>query len=269
MKNTILIGLFLALALISLQPILSSSSANQDKYQIVREYSEGLAAVNNGEKRYPNLGIIESPGVWGYIDMAGKLVLPMKFTHAESFHEGLAAVELDHRTGFIDHEGKMQFEAPFDVTMGFHQGIVALIKGGAVAYYDKTGKRLATPPIDPGPSYHSFSEGLAAIATQGKTGFIDTSGKLVIAAQYEDAGDFSEGLAAVQVKGELRWCPPDASGSRQGSPKRFGYIDTSGAMVIPPQFESAGAFHDGWAPVSDCERRGSVDRNGKTVWSQR
>ena len=53
---------------------------------------------------------------------------------------------------------------------------------------------------------------------QDKLGFIDKAGKQIIPPNYNDAQPFSEGLAAVRLKGE------------------YGYIDRSGKMVIPPQF---------------------------------
>ena len=46
---------------------------------------------------------------------------------------------------------------------------------------------------------HDFSEGLAAVKKDGKWGFIDLSGNLVIDTVYDSAGSFSEGLCAVQT----------------------------------------------------------------------
>jgi len=51
------------------------------------------------------------------------------------------------------------------------------------------------------------------IEVRGKWGFMDRAGKLVIEAKFEDAENFSEGLAPVKVKGEVVWCPADASGN--------------------------------------------------------
>ena len=234
-------------------------------FQIIEDFSEGLAAVNNGQRRAPNIGLIIEPGRWGYIDKTGQLAIPMKFTHAENFSEGLAAAETDQRSGFIDRKGNMLFEVPFNVTMGFREGIVAALYKGDVAYFDRHGKKLVTPPLDYGPSYHSFSEGLATIETGGKSGYMDKTGKLVIPAMFVDAEDFSEGLAAVQVTGEMRWCPADEAGSRYGSAKSYGYIDRNGKMVIPPQFEYAGPFREGVANVSTCSKAGFIDRTGKIV----
>ena len=43
-----------------------------------------------------------------------------------------------------------------------------------------------------------FSDGMARVTDENlKYGFIDKTGHLVIPCQYDDAGDFSEGLASV------------------------------------------------------------------------
>ena len=238
-------------------------------FDIVDDFSEGLAAVNIGQRRIPNIGVISNPGKWGYIDKTGKLVIPLKFTHAEDFSEGLAAVTDGDRGGFIDHTGKILFEVPLDVTLGFHEGIVGVLLRGGVTYFDRTGKKVPSPAIDYGPSYHSMSEGLAAIATGGKSGFIDQTGKLLIEAKFEDAGAFSEGLAPVKIKGEVVWCPRDADGNRSGSTMLWGYIDKTGKLVIPAQFESAAPFSEGLAAIHNCDQAYFIDKSGKTVISEK
>lgn len=62
-------------------------------------------------------------------------------------------------------------------------------------------------------------------------GFIDTTGDLSIEAKYDDAGPFSEGLAAVNKDG------------------KWGYIDKEGNTIIEPVYKSAWAFHEGFARV--------------------
>ena len=79
-----------------------------------------------------------------------------------------------------------------------------------------------------------------------------------IAQQYEAADDFSEGLAAVKIKG------------------RWGYIDKAGRTVIKPQFDNAEKFIEGIAAVSvgwangdvpqTKAKGGYIDRTGKYVW---
>ena len=237
------------------------------QFDIVNNFSEGLAPVNIGQKRIPNLGLISDPGKWGYLDTAGKLVIPLKFTHAEDFSEGLAAVTDGDRGGFIDHTGKFVFDVPLDVTLGFHEGVVGVLLKGTITYFDRTGRKL---PISTeyGPKSNSFSEGLVPISTRGKWGFVDRTGKLVIAPQFEDAENFTEGLAAVKVSSEeTTWCPPDSSGSRSGFTMKWGYIDKTGKLVIPAQFESAAPFSEGLAVIHNCEQAYFIDKTGKTVIS--
>ncbi|MEI1252869.1 WG repeat-containing protein [Rhizobium aouanii] len=65
--------------------------------------------------------------------------------------------------------------------------------------------------------------------------------------KFEVALPFSEGLAAVRSEG------------------KFGYINSSGEMVIAPAFDLARAFRKGHAEVVLGEKAGIIDRAGKLV----
>lgn len=62
---------------------------------------------------------------------------------------------------------------------------------------------------------------LVRIEQQGKTGFIDTSGNVIINPRYESAGEFSQGYAPVRENG------------------LYGYIDRKGNYIIPPTYDFA------------------------------
>lgn len=85
----------------------------------------------------------------------------------------------------------------------------------------------------------------------GKYGFIDVHGQFVIPPSFTSAQEFSEGLAAVYVGGESH-----LERSTDGSPfisyerGKWGYIDRTGAIAIPPQFGSAKPFSEGLALVT-------------------
>ncbi|MGH9931600.1 MAG: WG repeat-containing protein, partial [Pyrinomonadaceae bacterium] len=125
-----------------------------------------------------------------------------------------------------------------------------------------------TPELDDNYYGRSFSEGLAAVKIKDMWGFIDKTGKLVIQPQYIEAWSFSEGLAAAEVPidrteqppCEMRGDPP----SRYWVSKKYGYIDKTGKMVIPPGYEYAGPFVDGLANVSSCRHVSFIDKSGKT-----
>jgi hypothetical protein len=237
---------------------------NTPPFDIGGNFAEGLAPVNVGQVRIPNIGIISAPGRWGYINTVGALVIPMKFQLADEFHEGLAAAHLGKTSGFIDHTGRFRINAPFDVSWGFSEGVVLVKSNLQMIYLDRRGKRLATPPLDPNYYGHSFHDGLAAIRIRDKWGFMDKTGRLVIAPQFIEAGDFSEGLAAVELpidQSKEQPCKLDETSSYTVA-KKFGYIDRTGKLVIPPQWEYAGPFVAGLANVSACDKASFIDKTG-------
>lgn len=83
--------------------------------------------------------------------------------------------------------------------------------------------------VNPAPSVriegaHAFSEGLAAVKTGGRWGYVDTAGNLSIPAVYDEAGDFVDGCAVVRHE------------------RLYGLIDGRGEYVLPPRFEAVTDF---------------------------
>lgn len=74
---------------------------------------------------------------------------------------------------------------------------------------------------------HRFSEGLAGVRINGRYGFIDANGKVVIAPQFEAIGPFTGDHAEVHIEG------------------RSGAIDRTGRLVVPAQFDRLVPFTDG------------------------
>jgi hypothetical protein len=93
-----------------------------------------------------------------------------------------------------------------------------------------------------------FSGGLGKVTINGKVGFIDKSGRLVIKPSYLDASRFSEGLAAVEFDNG-----------------NWGFIDTKGNVAIKPRFDWALTFKEGRAMVQVGEKWGFIDSTGSLV----
>jgi WG repeat protein len=132
-----------------------------------------------------------------------------------------------------------------------------------------------------------FSHNRLLVTVDGKTGFVDRSGKLAITPQWDEAFRFTEGLALVCV-GE---CDADHRlGYRLGENLhqepleqtfKYGYVDESGRLAINPTYEAAGLFHEGVAAVclgKGCyssypkkegleAKWGYIDRAGRTLIS--
>jgi hypothetical protein len=100
---------------------------------------------------------------------------------------------------------------------------------------------------------------LLRITKDGKIGFIDTAGHVVIGPKfsadmhmYDMVGEFREGLAQVCI-------------AREGQSRRWGYIDRTGEFVIPERFEYAGEFSEGLAPVLIGGKCGFINHKGEVV----
>jgi hypothetical protein len=78
----------------------------------------------------------------------------------------------------------------------------------------------------------------------GKAGYIDSSGNVIIPYNFDEVSGFSDGLAAVRT-GEL-----------------WGYIDESGKFVIPAKFTYAQAFSYGVAQIYYQDKTQFVNKDG-------
>ena len=108
------------------------------------------------------------------------------------------------------------------------------------------------------PATNQKGAALFPIIENGKYGYIDQTGKVVIKPQFDTAKRFFEGLARVRVG------------------DKWGFIDPAGRIVIQPQFEldrndhdndPSLDFHEGMAAVSRDKgsKWGYIDQTGKTI----
>lgn len=89
---------------------------------------------------------------------------------------------------------------------------------------------------------------LFPIIHEGKYGFIDSSGNVIIEPKFLAVGEFTEGLALARIKGT------------------YGYIDYTGEFVIPPQFDYATPFSEGIAIVYNDGLPFYIDLNGQKLF---
>jgi hypothetical protein len=122
-------------------------------------------------------------------------------------------------------------------------------KDGSHAYVTDSLKVIYQEKKDSSPSEKIFtiSEGLGRIRRDGKYGYMNHKGEIVIPCKFEKAEDFHEGLAQVTVNG------------------KWGYIDRSGNLVISPQFDFALKFSCGMAAVGKNRNYTFIDRNGQLM----
>ena len=67
-----------------------------------------------------------------YVDRDGNFTIKPQFNNAESFSEGLAAVQIGWRWGFINKAGAMVINPQFDRVEPFSEGL-AFAEGGGIS----------------------------------------------------------------------------------------------------------------------------------------
>lgn len=78
-----------------------------------------------------------------------------------------------------------------------------------------------------------YSDGLACVMHNGRWGVVDHTGAWVVQPTYEQLDGYFNGMCAMRQDG------------------LWGYLDVQGATAVEPRFEQAGRFEQGRAPVCD------------------
>ncbi len=230
------------------------------QFDYAGNFSEGLAPVS----------IL---GKWGFIDKTGTIIINLLYTDVGKFSEGVAPVMIggernvsmqlgrqhyiyfDFKTeewilngkwGYIDKHGNYKINPQYDLAFEFHEGLALIMTYELVSELHKDGV-----------SYYGAS----------KYGYIDKNGKIVIDVKYDDASNFSEGLASVKLEHEKYFINKTNSfivnlskfdnvwSLSQGLSKvqkdyKCGYINKYGKIVIKMNYDNAGMFSEGLAPVN-------------------
>lgn len=122
-----------------------------------------------------------------------------------------------------------------------------------ILWAGQPGQTQSTPEI---PMKKKTCDDLWPVKQDNKWGYIDKTGRLIIPFKFDMADDFSEGLAAVEIK------------------EKTGYIDKTGKFVIPPRFLSGFPFSSGMALVVfrrfeedklHMNKLGYIDKSGKLM----
>ncbi|WP_146549001.1 WG repeat-containing protein [Rummeliibacillus suwonensis] len=93
-----------------------------------------------------------------------------------------------------------------------------------------------------------FGSKLLAVKLEEKWGYMNSKGKMVIPAIFEDAHNFHEELASVKNNG------------------KWGYIDTNGEFIVKAEYEEAApAFHESYTQVAKKGKWGIINKRGKII----
>ena len=133
----------------------------------------------------------------------------------------------------------------------FAQELSRYTENGKHGFKDSGGKIVIPAKYDDFDG-NGFQDGLVGMRLNGKWGFIDETGKAIIPFKYEEVGNFSGGLG--------RYAISDHYGFR-----RWGIIDKAGKEITAAKYTNIGTFHDGFATTWVYSKMGLIDKNGKEI----
>ncbi len=211
-----------------------------------------------------DIAAVKNRGEWGFIDRRGKLLVDYQYAEATPFKNGYSIVRrlmsktsgiintqgryvVDNKKylnvrfpsdglvaarsqgggkwGFVDLNGRTVVQHQYEKVTQFGDGhALVSVNGSKFSVIDKRGNEVAPAMFD-NAKMEGYNDGLAAVVYEGKWGFVNTKGEIVIPFEYEEVTSFSEGKAAVLMDGY------------------WGYVDTAGEFAVLPEFEQAGAFY--------------------------
>lgn len=222
-------------------------TVNEIAHRVMGDYSAGLVVVQRARNG-------STPSAYGYADRDGKMVIEPKFMPAGKFPEdgrGLAVGGLDRNW----------------------------------CYFDRTGKIILRLPMEGHDRAPAFRDGLLRWKEGFHWGFKDASGGWAIAAQFDDARDFENGLASVEKDG--KWVQIDTRGSvvpEKKGPRavhppseglalaedgdRTGYLRGDGSAAFEfRKYQKAFDYHCGMARIQMDGKFGYLDKAGKLAIS--
>ena len=109
----------------------------------------------------------------------------------------IIAVNTSHGIGyFVDSEGTFLFNKQFEEVSKFTEGLAHVEQNGKIGFINTQGEVVVPCIYDWTVGW--FSDGLTSVEQNGKRGYINTKGEVVIPCNYDDADWFSEGFAPVE-----------------------------------------------------------------------
>lgn len=197
-------------------------------------FSSGLCEVYNS-----------NTNLCGYINKNFELEIGFKYLGTETFINGLAKVSnANYDNSIINRKGEY-VTPPKNCVIDIYKDYIRILdsKTRVVNYYKHLGSGISMFPLkgNDDTQYHFF-EFLSKFEHNGKYGFVNPYGQIVIQPIYDEAGNFYEGLSDVKIG------------------NKWGYINKKGELVYGFIFDETNSFKDNAAVVIINGRTGLLLR---------
>ena len=255
-------------------------------------------AISANEPTLPFTAAVKENGMWGAVNGAGQVVIPISYDHlglslseadeqeedllSEEGRDDLIEAEKGGLRGFFTRTGKEVIPISYESRSIWKEGVLAVRgKDKKISFYKKDGSLISGAAYD---QVSDFENGMAIVKRGATYGYLSLDGREVKPI-YQEARFFEDGLAAVKEKG--RWGVIDMTGRYVVSPiykdtgaafqegrlavksqkNLWGYIDREGKEIIPPAYKAVSpAFSEGYAAILDDSKLwGFIDTEGNVT----
>lgn len=243
----------------------------QPFFEYADQFKNGLALVSkNGKIGYINKNgqlmidyqfeegysfdqgraVVMKDGMYGLIDVSGNFILPPEFEDIGTFVEGLAFVESKEGYQFYQLDGTLAFSEMFDEAFSFHNGLALVKKGNKSGYITQDGSFFIA--VNEGTIRHFFDT-LFIHELRNEANLLYPSGTYLYEEGFDQIGVLENNRAIVTKN------------------NKYGYIDSSGAVVIPiqyspfPNYSQFAQFSNNHAIYKQGDNFAMINQDGKRV----
>ncbi|TCI77814.1 WG repeat-containing protein [Exiguobacterium sp. SH0S1] len=228
---------------------------------------------------------------YGYINLAGKWIVKPTYEHAYPFGSGHAFVSVKEKYGIINERGQVVVSPRYpyvsdqevgNPTPSFTNNLALVYVNNKTRIIDTKGREHKASVALNKQNYDiagAFQNGRILILKNGKYGYADGNGKVIISPRYDNASDFNQYRAKVMVesKGKDYWRLINLTGKTVGNTNyayigviqsaatpfedqngQWGYLGLNGKPFVPAVYDYAMPLESGIGLIEKNELYGYI-----------
>ncbi|MBO5720670.1 MAG: WG repeat-containing protein, partial [Bacteroidales bacterium] len=208
---------------------------------------------------------------WGICDADGKEIVSPAYDAIWDYNNGYAIVNMGAKwvktstpKGVTDIEKERNFKKiwvydnEFATAYVYEPTMKQIYKlvGGKYGLINKEGNEVVPPIYDE--LFFTSENGIIKVKSNNKYGYIDFNGNYITEIKYDDACDFCDGMAMVNIGGTL-----NKRGRITGG--KYGFINVLGDEIVKVKYNNANPYDGGLATVKEDSYWIIIDKSGKKI----
>ncbi len=242
---------------ISLLIFASLNSEESSTTEISPEYDLKCQSIDDFHE---NLASAKIEDKYGFINSTGDIIIPFEYDSVNYFSNGYVGVCKNGKWGIINKHNQLVISYKYDFAFAYYHTLFLVVQKGKINYITRDENDFINFEYD---EVDWFRSNYAKIRINGKYGYIDTLGNLVVPAKYIRAYDAQHGwIWAIDADSNDVYIhiPLDQNfndlghvGLKEGDymyireEDKVGVLHRSGKFIAPIEFREIFQFSEGYA----------------------